>query len=234
MTDFVERRAVSNIQSMLDISARNMGFGQAMPDQMECLLSNVDVIIPDASLISVDRMRSNVAPYGPNGRRTLFGGPELVIESRSPSNWRAQEKRKRALYFANNVEVVWDVDEEQRKIWVYKASTPDTPIEFGMGDEIDCEPFLPGWRRKLEDIFADELLSAKTVVREVAEEWIEEGEAKALRRLLPRLIRTYFAAEPPNDLSDQLNQLDLAQLKTLENALETCNTLDEWLTLLQE
>lgn len=231
MTDPRERRVVANIQDMLSISARNAGFGQALPDQLECLLSNGDVVKPDASLISWQRLRDNVKPYGPRGRPTLMGGPELVVEVRSPSNRRAQERRKRELYFANNVQIVWDVDEEHQVIWVYRAEAPDEPTRYGIEDEIDCEPLLPGWRRRVADIFAEQA-SAEVIAGEVAEEWKAAGRAEALREMLPRFVRLRFGAEPPADLSTRLAVCDLAQLEKLEASVETCESLDEWLALL--
>lgn len=48
MTTPKERRVVVNIQAMLDVAARKVGFGQARPDQLECLLSNSDDFKPNA------------------------------------------------------------------------------------------------------------------------------------------------------------------------------------------
>jgi Uma2 family endonuclease len=251
MTDIIERRAVANIQDMLSISARNAGFGQALPDQLECLLSNGDTVKPDASLISWQRLENDVIPHGPRGRPTLMGGPELVVEVRSPSNRRAQEKRKRELYFENHVQIVWDVDEERQVIWVYRAEMPDEPIRYDIKQEINCEPLLPGWRRKVSAIF-DKRASAEVVVGEVADTWkaegraegrIEgraeglaqgraEGRAETLRELLPMLVRLRFGAEPPADLSERLKLCDWAQLQALQASVETCNSLDEWLARL--
>lgn len=235
MTDMRERRVVANIQDMLSISARKAGFGQALPDQMECLLSNGDVIKPDASLISWQRLRTDVQPYGPRQRPTLMGGPELVIEVRSPSNRRAQERRKRALYFANRVQIVWDVDEPRQTIWVYRATAPQRPTRHGMADEIDCEPLLPGWRRRVADMFAEQA-SAEAVAGEVAQAWvaegIAEGAAQTLRQVLPVLVRAHYRAAPPEDLPARLAGCDLAHLQTLQAAVDTCPSLDAWLALL--
>lgn len=174
MTDTIERRVVANLQAMLDLSARHTGFGQAMPDQLECLLSNGDAVKPDASLISWHRLATQCVPTGPNNRELLGGGPELVIEVRSPSNRRAQERRKRQFYFTNGVQIVWDVDAENQVIWVYRATAPNQPTRYGIEDELDCEPLLPGWRRDLVDIFAEEA-SAEAVAGEVAVGWRAEG-----------------------------------------------------------
>ena len=118
MTDLKERTVVGTIHSMLDLSARKAGFGQAVPDQAECLLRDGHVIKPDASLISWQRLQTASAPQGPNHRILLLVCPELVIESRSPSNRRRQEAMKRAQYFANGTEIVWDVDEPNAVIYV--------------------------------------------------------------------------------------------------------------------
>lgn len=241
MTDFAERRVVANIQDMLSISARKAGFGQALPDQLECLLSNGDVVKPDASLVSWERVRNDVKPIGSNERPLLIGGPELAVEVRSPSNWRAQERRKRELYFANNVLIVWDVDEPNRVIWVYRTEAPNEPARYGVEDEIDCEPLLPGWRRQVADIFAEQA-SAEAVLGEVADalreegvaKGVEEGMAKTLRGVLPQLARAHFGAELPADAPARLAECDLTQLQALQAATETCASLEAWLALLPD
>jgi Uma2 family endonuclease len=174
MTNPIERRVVATLQTMLDLSARNMGFGQSLPDQMECLLQSGDVVKPDASLISWQRLADNRIPTGPNDREMIAGGPELVIEARSPSNRRSQERRKRQAYFDNGVQIVLDVDADNRMIWVYHAATPHRPIRYGIEDTLNCEPLLPGWCRDLADIFAEQA-SAEAVAGEVAVAWRAEG-----------------------------------------------------------
>lgn len=178
MTDLKERTVVATIQDMLSLSARRIGFGQALPDQVECLLNNGDVIKPDACLISWQRLESAGAPQGPNERILLVGAPELVIESRSPSNRRRQERLKRAQYFANGTAVVWDVDERNRVIYVYRADAPNSPVRYNEDDEIPCD-FIPNWRRKVADIFAD-FVSAEAVAGEVAVAWRTEGREEGI------------------------------------------------------
>jgi hypothetical protein len=180
-----------------------------------------------------------------------MGGPELVVEVRSPSNRRAQERTKRQLYFTNDVHIVWDVDPVRQIIWVYRATAPAAPTEHSMADEIDCAPLLPGWRRRVADIFA-ERASAEAVAGEVAQAWlaegrtegraagiaegraagIAEGAARTLRDVLPMLVRVRFGSAPPADLPARLASCSLAQLHRLQAAVETCASLDEWLRLL--
>ena len=174
MTNIRERTILGTIQDMLSLSACQANFGQALPDQAECKLDDKNVIKPDACLISWRHLREDAQPDGPNERILLMKCPELVIESRSPSNRRRQEALKRQQYFANGTEVIWDVDEENEVIYVYRAENPQKPVRYGVADEIDCLPFLPNWRRRVADTFADNV-SAEVVAGEVAEEWRNEG-----------------------------------------------------------
>ncbi|MCE7988893.1 MAG: hypothetical protein DYG89_47665 [Caldilinea sp. CFX5] len=173
MGDAIERTVLSNLQAMLDISARKLGYGQALPDQTECRLDTHNDIIPDASLVSWARLEQDLILVGPNQRRVLTKCPELVIESRSPSNTRKADRLKRAMYFAKGTQIVWDLDEEHEFIDVYYATAPEKAIRYRVGDTISCD-LLPGWRRQVADIFARRV-SAETVAGEVAVAWRDEG-----------------------------------------------------------
>ena len=248
MTDLYERRFVSNLGSALDLAAREAGFGQVLGDQTECVLSNGSVVKPDVALISWKRMATAV-PMGPLLRPTLIGSPELVVEVRSPSNRRTQEILKRSFYFANGTRIVWDVDDKKREVWVYRAEQPDRPAHLRTDDMLTCEPLIPGWRRRLGDLF-EERVSAKTLAGEVAVKWvaegkaqgiaegktqgIAEGESRVLRALLPTLARLRFGAEVPADLPATLAALSDEQLLRLQTGVETAATCAEWLAMTLE
>lgn len=253
MTDIRERTVIGTLHSMLDLSARKAGFGQAVPDQAECLLRDGHIIKPDASLISWQRLQSASAPQGPNDRILLLICPELVIESRSPSNRRRQEAFKRAQYFANGTALVWDVDEANAVIYVYQAAMPAKPLRYGLGDEITC-PLLPGWRRWVADIFAN-VVSAEAVAGEVADAWraegveqgieigeargieigeargIEIGEAKGIRQgLLAALelgLELKFGAAGLQWLPTLRQVQDVERLQALYAGIKSAQTLDE-------
>lgn len=127
--------------------------------------------------------------------------------------------------------IVWDVDALRQMIWVYDATAPDQPRRYGSADIIDCEPLLPGWRRRVADIFAAQV-SAEVVAGEVAQAWREEGATLMLRQVLPMLLRARYGTALPADLSERLEACDLAQLQTLQTATETCATLQDWLARL--
>ena len=248
MTDLFERRVVSNLQSALDLAARDAGFGQVLGDQTECLLSNGSVVKPDIALVSYQRLAAAV-PMGPLLRPTMIGSPELVVEVRSPSNRRTQEEFKRSLYFTNGTKLVWDVDDRRQQIWVYRAEHPDRPTHLKLPDTLDCEPLIPGWRRQMADLFA-ERVSAKALAGEVAVKWtaegkaqgiaegkaqgIAEGESRALRSLIPTLARLRFGADLPADFSATLDTLQHNQLLRLQASIGTSTTFTEWLAAAEQ
>ena len=51
MTDAEERRIAAVIQEILSMAARVVNFGQAYPDQFECLMINEDIFKPDVCLV---------------------------------------------------------------------------------------------------------------------------------------------------------------------------------------
>lgn len=255
ITDAEERRIAATIQEILSLAARAIGFGQAYPDQFECVMVNEDIHKPDVCVISKERYERRVEPIEPGGKHlVLKGSPELVVEIRSPSNRRTQERKKRKSYFESGTLVVWDVDYEKRKIWVYELANADNGQEYTEKDEISCEPVLGGWRRRVGDFFSKDL-SAEEIVGQVAEQWRAESEAKgratgreeglitgreegelvALRKVLLRqAYRRYGKAKFGADLEARLNRYNASQLVDLADNIATSLNLEEWLASFPE
>lgn len=79
------------------------------------------------------------------------GAPIFAVEVRSKNDYGPKAERairdKIADYFAAGTLVVWDVDAlRDRTIGVYRADQPDQPTLYGINDEAEAEPALPGWR----------------------------------------------------------------------------------------
>jgi len=238
MTDAEERRIAATIQVILDIAARALGFGQAYPDQLECVMVNQDLLKPDVCVISKERYEQQVEPEAPGSEHlVLKGSPELVVEIRSPSNRRTQERKKRKSYFESGAEVIWDVDYQKRKIWVYEVGTPDKGQEFTEQDEISCKPLLAGWKRKVEDFFSKDL-SAEEIVGQVAGQWRAEskaeGEIEALRNILIIQAEARFGKELPENLEERLNHCKLEKLIELATLVATTSSLADWLKALPD
>jgi Uma2 family endonuclease len=236
LTDFEERGFAANIEEILSMVARLMRFGRAYPDQVECELVGGDVIKPDVCLVSDERVKNRLAARGPDKRLLLQGGPELAVELRSPSNTRAEERRKRKQYFENGTSLVWDVDPKRKHIWVWHAETPDQHREYKGDDLIDCEPLLPGWRRRTADFFAQNL-SAEEVTGQAAQEWRADERQKERRNTLCEMLLltagVKFGSDLPadraDDLAERLNRLNAEQLTALVASITTSATLDDWL-----
>ena len=97
-------------------------------------------------------------PLPANKMRFVEGIPELAIEVRSENDYGPKPERdmadKRADYFLAGTAVVWDVDPVAETVTKYEAGDPLVPVVFRRGDEADAEPALPGWRLKVDELFA--------------------------------------------------------------------------------
>jgi Uma2 family endonuclease len=122
------------------------GVGYAIPE----LPSGRESFSPDASYYSgtlpTDRMRF------------IEGPPTFAVEVRSENDYgnTAEDAMtaKRADYFAAGALVVWDVDPLAETVKVFRATAPTQPAIFRRGDVADAEPAVPGWRMKIDDLFA--------------------------------------------------------------------------------
>jgi Uma2 family endonuclease len=141
-------RTVRNITYRLTQHEWEHGGGRAFVDGIGFVASTRRSFSPDAAWY-----------VGPEfGGRVVQGVPVLAVEIRSPEDYGpAAERRmaaKRADYFAEGTEVVWDVD-VLREGWIrsYRASEPDHPFVFRRGEIADAEPAVPGWRFRVDDLF---------------------------------------------------------------------------------
>jgi len=249
MTEPEERRVAGVIQEIISLAARAAGFGQAFPDQLECKMVSGNVVKPDVCLLSWERFNSRVEALDPEKQHlVLGGGPELVVEIRSPSNTRAEERCKRQSYFESGTLVVWDVEPKKHKIWVYEVEQPEVRREYKVGEEISCERLLPGWTRKVADFFRRDL-TAEQIVGEEAVKWRAESEQKgraegqavgeqkgrtegeltALRQIVWLQATSRFPTLVASDLETRLAGYNVEQLTLLAKNLITNTELEEWL-----
>jgi Uma2 family endonuclease len=99
-----------------------------------------------------------VGPRPRNRMRFLEGTPTLAVEVRSEHDYGpaadAQIAAKRADYFEAGTLVVWDVDPVAETVTSYRSDAPDRPVIFRRGEVADAEPAAPGWRLRVDGIFA--------------------------------------------------------------------------------
>jgi len=140
--------AARNITYRLTQHEWEHGGGRAFVDGIGFVASTRRSFSPDAAWY-----------VGPEfGGRVVQGVPVLAVEVRSPEDYGpAAERRmaaKRADYFAEGTQVVWDVD-VLREGWIrsYRAREPDHPSVFRRGEIADAEPAVPGWRFRVDNLF---------------------------------------------------------------------------------
>jgi Uma2 family endonuclease len=101
---------------------------------------------PDVSFISADRLP--VADMKEGYSRRI---PNLAVEVKSPSNTLAEILEKIAAYLAAGVSLVWLVRPEQQTVTIFRQDGPERVL--GIGDVLDGEDVLPGFRLPLADVF---------------------------------------------------------------------------------
>lgn len=91
--------------------------------------------------------------------RFIERAPTLAVEVRSENDYgpaaEAALAAKRADYFEAGTSVVWDVDPEAETVAAYLATAPGIAVVFKRGDIAHAEPAVPGWRLKVDEIFAE-------------------------------------------------------------------------------
>jgi Uma2 family endonuclease len=108
------------------------------------------VRVPDVAFISWSRVPGGRVPEKPVPQLA----PDLAIEVLSEGNTKAEMGRKRSEYFDAGVEVVWEVDPEERTVAVYQKGQ-DQPVIFDRTRTIECAGSLAGFHLVLADLFSE-------------------------------------------------------------------------------
>ena len=76
-----------------------------------------------------------------------------MAEALSPGNTRREMDRKRGVYFAAGVELVWEADPLARTVVVWTGPDADTLLSADAGDALAGGAVLPGFSVTLEELF---------------------------------------------------------------------------------
>lgn len=92
-----------------------------------------------------------------NDRGRLVELPLVCVEIRSPSTWKNDVGRKKAVYEAQGVPELWLVDDVARVLLVFRRSLPsvdyyDTALELDITERL-TSPLLPGFGLPLAELF---------------------------------------------------------------------------------
>ena len=114
-----------------------------------CDLPNRGSFAPDTSYYT--------GPLPTNPDDFLPAAPDLAVEVRSKGDYgpaaEKEMKAKRRDYFDAGTKVVWDVDPKKKTVAVYRASNPNRPTIYQIGQVAEAEPALVGWRMAVDEIF---------------------------------------------------------------------------------
>ena len=124
------------------------GLGTAFAAETGFLLTRSPdtVRAPDAAFIAAERI-------SPGGIAASFVDivPDLVVEVASPGDSTPELLSKTEEWLRYGVRMVWVANPNTRTIAVYQSPV-DVRI-LNVGDEIEGEPVLPGFRCPVDDIF---------------------------------------------------------------------------------
>jgi Uma2 family endonuclease len=137
---FIAHQILSYLEKHdLGIVSGEAGFLELEPKQIRA---------PDVAFFSWQRL--------PNGRvpkkRIPSLIPDLAVEVLSDSNTPQEMDRKRRELFAKGTRLVWVVDPQQKTVEVF--TSPEDPIVLKAGDMLDGGEVLPGFKLKLNKLFA--------------------------------------------------------------------------------
>lgn len=154
-TGILPNRVAARIFRSLDDYAIQTGVGEAYTDNLGYA---IDPPLPSGRQSFSPDVSYNRGPLPTNLMDFGEGSPTFAVEVRSkddygPAKDRAYADKRKDYFFAGTL-AVWDVDPLGKTITLYRAADPTAPVVFRPGNTADAEPAVPGWRLKVDDLFA--------------------------------------------------------------------------------
>lgn len=128
-------------------AAKNLGLVVGADGMMR--LSTDTVRIPDVAFVAWDRLPGGKVPQ----QAVPDLAPNLAIEVLSASNTPGEMSRKRREYFEAGVELVWEVDIDQRIVTVF--TSPDSSTAFNEQATLVGGTVLPELEIPVASVFAE-------------------------------------------------------------------------------
>jgi Uma2 family endonuclease len=123
------------------------GRGYITSSQAGFRMKNGNVRCPDVAFTSKEHYPDGVLPDW-----FLDFAPDLVIEISSPSDDKADFRRKMTEYFEAGTRLLWHLDRTSTRVIVY--TSPTTTTILSADDEIEGGDVLPDFRCKVSHLFA--------------------------------------------------------------------------------
>ena len=145
----------SFLHTCLDSFARASHCGRAVSEMLFDFGAGLPQRRPDVAYVSYGRWpRQRRVPR----TQAWTVVPELAVEVISPSNTFEEVLGKVHEYFQAGVQHVWVVAPPQQQVYVYQS--PSDIRVLNVQDELTGDPFLPGFRLKLSELFDVEATEA--------------------------------------------------------------------------
>lgn len=138
----------ADVVALLHPFVREHRLGRVCGEAGYVLATDPDTVrCPDASFVSTRRLAGAEwkGPY-------LVGAPDLAVEVVSPGDRASEVAAKAAEYLTAGGEAVWLIDPRRQTVTTYLPGRE--PQTFGRQDVLDGDPYLPGLRLPVADLFA--------------------------------------------------------------------------------
>lgn len=140
-------RTAGRLLAGLGTHAESNGLGDVGPETGFLLETDPDTVLaPDVSFVAAERA------WPDEGAGWPAMAPDPAVEVLSPGSSRAEIVLKVEIYLAAGVRLVWAADPEARTVTVHMPHL--APRVLGVGDALDGEDVLPGYRLPLAELFA--------------------------------------------------------------------------------
>jgi len=139
-----------DVAALLHPFVRERRLGRVFVETGYVLAHDPDTVRgPDVSFVSADRLATGDlrGPY-------LVGAPDLAVEIVSPSDGWRQVAAKVAEYLGAGGGAVWVIDPGRQTVTTHLPDRP--PVTLGRGETLHGDPYLPGLRLPVADLFAFE------------------------------------------------------------------------------
>lgn len=146
---FDHERIGARLLTRMTIHAEQHALGVVCGSSLGCWMANEDLLCPDVSFVSRDRLASTrLAP-----RKFFRGSPDLVVEIMSPFDTIGKLRKKMEDYFSSGARLAWMLNPSEKTVLIYR--TPEADRLFRCTDTLDGEDVLPGFRLPLAELFAE-------------------------------------------------------------------------------
>lgn len=133
-------------------------WGDRQPEPRGCVVGGEARVrlrrdLPTFVGVDVAYVAAEAKPTSPRAAKYVDGPPLLVVEVLSPSDQQEDIADKVAEYLEAGVPIVWIADSWFSTVTVHRSDA--RPQLFNVDQELSAEPFLPGFRVAVADLFRD-------------------------------------------------------------------------------